>query len=268
MRGLTILLAVAVAVAGLLVVILTGLAFARWLIPLELPTPDPRVVLTVTPIPTVPRLASPPASLSVGATPTAQTAAPRVALTVDEVLRGVVQVRTSSSLGTGFVWTREATRTVVVTAAHVVEGEPSVQLIAPDGTAYSARVLQRDSRRDVAVLEAPAFPGVMALVRGQSRTLPLGSSLTAVGFSLGDALLGDPTVTRGILSARRTYDDVEYLQTDTALNPGASGGPLLDERGTVVGMVIGAIPWAGDIPAQGLNFALAIEEVERVVTGL
>jgi S1-C subfamily serine protease len=259
------LLLVAVLFAGLLTLALAGLVVARWRAPVDVPALDTRVVLTVTPIPTVPPLT--PAPTAPALTPVASGPADPGgrATMVNRALQGVVQVRVPDGLGTGFVWARESDRTLVVTAAHVVAGWERVEVIAPDGTAHPATVRQRDERHDVALLEAPALVGVQPLPRGQSRQLPLGSALTALGYALGDQLLGEPTVTRGVLSGRRTFDGIEFLQTDAALNPGVSGGPLLDEQGRVVGMAIGGIPWAGEIPAQGVNFAVAIEEIEQVV---
>ncbi|MCS7255767.1 MAG: serine protease [Thermomicrobium sp.] len=263
MRRVDLLLIVLAGLTGLLALGLAGVAIARWQSPSELPTLDTRVVLTVTPIPTVPistRTVATPTS-----EPTPQAVVTQLTPRIDRALAGVVQVRTRTTLGTGFVWIRQSGRTLIVTAAHVVDGELPLHIIAPDGTAHPAQILRRDSLRDIALLEAPALAGIEPLMHGRSRTLPLGANLTVVGFSLGDRLLGDPTVTRGILSGRRTFDGIEYLQTDAALNPGASGGPLLDEQGAVVGMVVGAIPWAGKVPAQALNFALAIEEIEQVL---
>ncbi len=257
------LLLFAIVLAALLVVGLSGFAVARWQAPVSLPTLAPDLVLTVTPIPTVAPhstlLATPTVSLSPATTPQATLSNPTRAL------RGVVQIRTTLGQGSGFVWERESARTLVVTAAHVVEGVTSVEVIASDGTAYPATVLARDTRRDVAVLAAPAISGVTPLPRGSTRDLPLGAALTVLGYPLGDLLVGDPTVTKGILSSRRFFEGIEFLQTDAAINPGSSGAPVLDEQGRVVGMAVGAIPWAGSIPAQGLSFAVAIEEIERVV---
>ncbi len=256
----TRLLLVAVVAAGVLVVGLAGLTMVRWRASAEVPALPPDVVLTVTPVPTVPRAPAPTAR------PMQQAGSPELALRVDRAMRGVVQVRTPRGLGTGFVWVRDASRTLVVTAAHVVAGYGQVQVVAPDGTAHTAFVSVQDALRDVAVLQAPAILGVEALPRGQSRALALGSALTAVGYAAGAQLVGEPTVTRGILSGRRTFEGIEFLQTDAALNPGVSGGPLLDDRGAVVGMAVGALAWIGELPAQNLNFAVTIEEIELVVS--
>jgi serine protease Do len=257
------LLLFAIVLAALLVVGLGGFAVARWQAPVSLPTLAPDLVLTVTPIPTVAPhstpLATPSLSPSPATTPQATLSNPTRAL------RGVVQIRTTIGQGSGFVWAHESARTLVVTAAHVVEGVTSVEVIASDGTAYPATVLARDTRRDVAVLAAPAISGVTPIPRGSTRELPLGAELTVLGYPLSDQLIGDPTVTRGVLSARRTFDGIAFVQTDAAMNPGISGGPVLDEQGRVVGIAVGTIPWAGEIPAQGVNFAVAIEEIEQVV---
>jgi len=259
------LLLIAVLLAGLLTLTLAGLAVARWQAPVDVPALDTRVVLTVTPIPTVPPLT--PVPTAPAPTPVASSpAAPGdLATMVNRALQGVVQVRVPDGQGSGFVWARETTRTLVVTAAHVVEGVTSVTVIASDGTAHPATVLARDAQRDVAVLAAPAIAGLTPLPRGSPRELPLGAALTVLGYPLGDLLIGDPTVTRGVLSSRRFFDGVEFLQTDAAINPGSSGAPVLDEQGQVVGMAVGAIPWAGVVPAQGVNFAVAIEEIEGVL---
>jgi len=257
------LLLVAVVLAALLVASLGGLAVARWQAAAPLPTLAPDLVLTVTPIPTVPPPATPLATPSVAPSPVTT---PHAAFSdPDRALRSVVQIRTTRGQGSGFVWARESTRTLVVTAAHVVEGVTSVTVIVSDGTAHPATVLARDAQRDVAVLAAPAIAGVTPLPRGSTRELPLGAALTVLGYPLGDLLIGDPTVTRGVLSSRRFFDGVEFLQTDAAINPGSSGAPVLDEQGQVVGMAVGAIPWAGVVPAQGVNFAVAIEEIEQAV---
>ncbi|WP_448575945.1 S1C family serine protease [Thermomicrobium sp.] len=258
------LLLVAVVLAALLVASLGGLAVARWQAAAPLPTLAPDLVLTVTPIPTVPPPATPLATPSVAPSPVTT---PHAAFSdPDRALRSVVQIRTTRGQGSGFVWARETTRTLIVTAAHVVEGASSVTVVVSDGTAYPTTVLARDTQRDVAVLAAPAIAGVTPLPLGSTRELPLGAALTVLGYPLGDLLLGDPTVTRGVFSARRTFDGIAFMQTDAAMNPGISGAPVLDVQGRVVGIAVGSIPWAGQIPAQGVNFAVTIEEIERVVS--
>ncbi len=260
------LLLIAVLLAGLLTLVLGGLAVARWQAPVDVPALDTRVVLTVTPIPTVPPLT--PVPTAPAPTPVASSPADPgdLATMVNRALQGVVQVRVPDGLGSGFVWARENTRTLIVTAAHVVEGASSVTVVVSDGTAYPATVLARDTQRDAAVLAAPAIASVTPLPRGSTRDLPLGAALTVLGYPLGDLLLGGPSVTRGVLSARRTFDGIAFMQTDAAMNPGISGAPVLDEQGRVVGIAVGSIPWAGQIPAQGVNFAVTIEEIERVMS--
>lgn len=262
------LLLVAITLAGILTLALAGFAVVRWRAAPAPPTLDPRVVLTVTPIPTVPPSA--PATSTPQPTPNAtpQAASPSLSSIMQRALHGVVQIQVPDGQGTGFIWSRETARTLIVTAAHVVEGWERADVIAPDGTAHPGTIPNRDEQRDVAILEAPALAGVEALPRGHSHSLPPGTTLIAMGYAAGDQLLGDPTVTRGVLSGRRTFDGIEFLQTDTPMNPGVSGGPLLDEQGAVVGMAVGTLAWVGEMPAQNLNFAVAIEEIERVVRGI
>src|SRR5690606_39597118 len=76
-----------------------------------------------------------------------------------------------------------------------------------------------------------ALPIWMSPVRwGDVGDLRAGDPLYVIGFALGDELLGDPTVTRGVLSGRRMYGQVDYIQTDAAMNPGNSGGPRSEEH--------------------------------------
>jgi len=137
-----------------------------------------------------------------------------------------------------------------------------VTVIAPDGAEHPAHVLTRDPVVDIALLEVADGLSLEPLARGDSQRLAPGDPLYVVGFALGTELLGDPTVTRGVLSGRRVVDGVEYLQTDAAMNPGNSGGPVLDGEGRVVGMAIGVIRETRGIPIEGVNFALAIEELQ------
>ena len=123
-------------------------------------------------------------------------------------------------------------------------------------------MLTRDPVVDIALLEVADGLSLEPLARGDSQRLAPGDPLYVVGFALGTELLGDPTVTRGVLSGRRVVDGVEYLQTDAAMNPGNSGGPVLDGEGRVVGMAIGVIRETRGIPIEGVNFALAIEELQ------
>lgn len=152
---------------------------------------------------------------------------------------------------------------LVLTNSHVVHDATSVAARFPDGRAFAARMIGEDPATDVALLRVEADDVPYARL-GQSGRLRVGQIAIAIGNPLGF----QTTVTAGVVSALgralpsasgRLIDDV--IQTDTALNPGNSGGPLLNSLGEAVGINTAIIPGT-----QGLCFAVAIDLV-RVVIG-
>ncbi len=163
-------------------------------------------------------------------------------------------------LGSGVVIAADG---LVVTNAHVVGEARSVRSVAPDGTAAEARVLGRDPDTDIALLRADTnFAAVAEL--GDSKLLSRGQIAIAIGNPLGF----DWTVTTGVVSALgrsmrsatgRLIDDV--IQTDAALNPGNSGGPLVATDGKVIGINTAVIRGA-----QGIAFAVAANTARFVIS--
>jgi putative serine protease PepD len=170
--------------------------------------------------------------------------------------------------GTGWLYDDEGH---VVTNQHVVGGASRVTVQFADGTEVQARVVAADGSTDVALLElegaAPA--GTEPLRRGSSEELEIGDPVVAIGSPFG--LEG--SLTSGVVSGldrtiespdRFAIDDV--VQTDAALNPGNSGGPLLDTSGRVVGMNAQIASQSGD--NSGIGYAIPIETVQSVVNEL
>ncbi len=154
--------------------------------------------------------------------------------------------------GSGFITRSDG---VILTNAHVVEGASEVGVTLPDGRSFSGKVLGSDPVTDVAVVKVAAA-GLPVAPLGDSSKVRPGEWAIAIGNPLGL----DNTVTAGIISAvQRTNavgegQRVPYLQTDAAVNPGNSGGPLINERGQVIGINT-AIRQA---PGAGLSFAIPI----------
>ena len=162
-------------------------------------------------------------------------------------------VQQEQGQGSGFITRSDG---VVLTNAHVVDGVSEVGVTLPDGRRFSGKVVGADPVTDVAVVKLAAT-GLPVAPLGDSKKVRPGQWAIAIGNPLGL----DNTVTLGIISAvHRTNaigagQRVPYLQTDAAVNPGNSGGPLINDRGQVIGINT-AIRKA---PGAGLSFAIPID---------
>lgn len=172
---------------------------------------------------------------------------------IAQARRSVVCVKAASGVGSGFVLSCG----VAITNAHVVGRDVVVDLHDASAAVVRADVVWRTREEDLALLtfDRDAWP---PLALGDVAGLREGDEVLAIGHPLGL----DYTVTRGIVSARaRTYMGHRYIQTDVALNPGNSGGPLIDRDGRVVGVnsfVLGA--------GSQLNFAIPVDRVLAVMS--
>lgn len=148
----------------------------------------------------------------------------------------------------------------VLTAAHVVtaaQGGP-VTLRLADGVDRPATIVRLDAYQDVALLKVTSEVPMACASPAVSGTQLLGLEVFAVGSPLRDELSG--TVSKGIVSGNRTIEDRAYVQTDAPVNPGNSGGPLVDLSGHVVGILVAKV-----IQGEGIGFAVP---VDRAVTRL
>lgn len=154
---------------------------------------------------------------------------------------------------------------LIVTNAHVVDGADAIHIRTPDGDDVEATLIGADPDVDLALLRASDAKGLRPAPLGNSERLRVGDWVVAIGNPLGL----HHTVTAGIVSATaRAVDDsgVEYVQTDAAINPGSSGGPLLDLAGRVVGINVGILSPRG--VNVGLNVAIPVSIVKEVLPHL
>jgi 2-alkenal reductase len=252
-----VLFAISVLVISMLACQMTGINVP------SLPQPTPVARIDATP----PALPTPADPAEAGST---------LEALYQQVLPGVVAIRTGNSLGSGFVYDSEGH---VVTNQHVVEGASNVEVSFSSGFIAQGTVVGSDADADIAVIkvDAPADQ-IHPLAIGDSTTLNVGEQVVAIGNPFG--LSG--TMTLGIVSGLgRTqfahaspeggfFSTADIIQTDAAINPGNSGGPLFNLQGEVVGVnqsirtetFNGA---TGNAVNSGVGFSISINLVKRIV---
>lgn len=176
--------------------------------------------------------------------------------------------------GSGFVYTENG---YIITNHHVIEGAAQLKVSLSNGEIVDAVLVGADLQTDVAVLKIEA-EGLKALPIGDSKKARVGEFVLAIGDPISaDELSG--SVTFGIVSALSREINIEgfvneYLQTDAAVNPGNSGGPLINLRGEVIGVTSAKYTSAGvdeygqNISSEGIGFALPINNVIEMVQSL
>jgi serine protease Do len=165
-------------------------------------------------------------------------------------------------LGTGFVIREDG---LIVTNAHVIQGADliEVQLTENSDKQYKAEIIGFDQRTDIALIKIKPEKKLAAASLGSSKDLEVGEWVSAFGNPYGHG----HSMTKGIISSKGReigeINKIPLLQTDASINPGNSGGPLVNSKGQVIG-----VNSAIDARAQGIGFAIPIDEVKAIIPQL
>lgn len=173
-----------------------------------------------------------------------------------------ISFRTTAE-GSGVILTSSG---LVLTNAHVVQDAQHIRVVLGDQREFNARLLGRDKREDLALLQVLAAPELPAVLLGDSSAAAPADEVYAIGSPLGYR----QTITKGIVSAvdrqlkegnKVIFDDL--IQTDVPLNPGNSGGPLLNSEGEMIGLVNSGYPGA-----RGIGFAIPANRIKGKIDEL
>ncbi|RJQ39928.1 MAG: DUF5050 domain-containing protein [Dehalococcoidia bacterium] len=172
----------------------------------------------------------------------------------------VVRIKTDLGSGSGFLISPDG---LILTANHVISGSKEITVYLSNGTSYQATVKSRDMVRDLATIEIKAA-NLPYLEFGDLSRVALGQTVIVLGYPLGNESV---SVTSGLVSTI-DYDggrNITWVQTDSAVNPGNSGGPLLNLRGQVIGIITSKMVGSG---VEGIGFAISANTVNTYLPQL
>ena len=169
---------------------------------------------------------------------------------------------TNDGFGSGFIVHASGG---VVTNAHVVAGVSQVTVRLYPRHAVRGNVVGRDEYLDLAYIRLEPGLEVRPVPFADASQVTPGQEVMTIGFPLGSELGSSPTVTKGIVSSIRKEWGADWLQTDAPVNPGSSGGMLIDRKGAVVGIITSRYdvdPLSGR-DVEGVGFALSGSDLQR-----
>jgi serine protease Do len=155
-------------------------------------------------------------------------------------------------------------RGYVLTNQHVIDAATAINTTLKNGQQYSATVVASSQNPDLALLKLSAASNAtfQAVDLGSLKDVFVGAEVLAMGFPLGTDLPGPASFTRGIISALRDMDGVQYIQTDVTINPGSSGGCLISFNAKLIGITTAAVLPA-NFDAENVGLAIPLDQVQK-----
>ena len=172
--------------------------------------------------------------------------------TIERIKKSTVRIVGGESEGSGFAMQVGGG---ILTNFHVIQFEPSPKVILPDNSFRTASILMTDKTADIALIKIDVDLPILSWA--DTNYLIEGDELISAGFPFGGDLSGEATIKKGVMSANRKAKDigVEYIQTDITLNPGMSGGPLVNICGDVVGI--------NTLGGSGIGMGISSESIQQ-----
>jgi len=184
-------------------------------------------------------------------------ASPKSQVSLSQASNSVAVIFSNEGSGSGFLVSDDG---YLITNHHVVGASKYVKLKWSDGREGLGEVIRSDPRRDVALIKTD--PGGRGALDLRPSLVQQGQTVFAIGTPLADRFQN--TMTKGIVSAIRTEGGQTFIQSDVMVNHGSSGGPLLDEKGRVIGLTVsGQFPNGDPI---GLNFFIPIDDALKALS--
>jgi S1-C subfamily serine protease len=171
----------------------------------------------------------------------------------------VVRIETPTGSGSGMILSSAG---LVLTNAHVTGGASMVKITTSTSETYDGVVMAADKAKDLALVAMIASRTDFPVARlGSSARSAVGDDVATIGYALG--LKGDPSFSRGTISAFRSVEGTRYIQTDATINPGNSGGPLVNFRCEVIGINTAKFVGSG---VENVGLAIPIDDARLFIT--
>jgi S1-C subfamily serine protease len=220
------------------------------------PTAVPTALPTVTPVPTPTPI------------PTPEVVLPDLTSVVAGVIPAVVAINTPAGTGSGFFF-RDG---LVMTNAHVVGNFLRATVVGEFGgvrLGLTGEVIGVDEDFDIAIISVGRNSDRHLLSFGDSDAIKIAEDVVVIGFPLNRILGESISVSKGVVSSKRVFEGVKMIQIDAATNPGNSGGPLINTRGEVIGMVtLKATNPATNLFFEGTGIAIASDTIKSRIPSL